>query len=115
MDVACANSYIAYNMLHPDDITLLNFKIAIATHLIGPYTNRSRCHPENKAGTKRKYRYQFQPDDIPTHLPEFKSTRKRCTYCYTEGVDHKTFVECSTFGVPLCLVKDRNCFVKHHS
>ena len=26
VDVACVNSYIASNMLHPDDLTLLNFK-----------------------------------------------------------------------------------------
>ena len=31
MDVGCASSYIAYDILHLDDLTLLNFKIAVAT------------------------------------------------------------------------------------
>ena len=35
MDVAYANSYIAYNILHPDDLIFLNFKTALATHMIG--------------------------------------------------------------------------------
>ena len=26
VDVACVNSYIASNILHPDDLTILNFK-----------------------------------------------------------------------------------------
>ena len=55
MDVACANSYIAYNMLHPDDPTLFNFKIAAATHLIGPYISRKRSSPHNNIKSKRVY------------------------------------------------------------
>ena len=47
MDDACASSYIAYNKLHPDDLTLLNFKIAVATHMIGPYTSRKKAVPDN--------------------------------------------------------------------
>ena len=35
MDGAYANSYIAYNILHPDDLILLNFKTALATLMIG--------------------------------------------------------------------------------
>ena len=40
IDVGCVNSYIAYSILHPVDLTLLNFKIAVATHMIGSYISR---------------------------------------------------------------------------
>ena len=34
-------------MLHTDDLTLLNFEIAVAaTHMIGPYTIRKTVTPE---------------------------------------------------------------------
>ena len=115
MDVACANGYIVYNMLQPSDITLLNFKIAVATHLIGRYNSRDRAHPESNTGEKRKYRYQFQPDDTPSHLPEFATTRKRCKYCSNGGLDNKTFVECKTCVIYLCMVTERDCFNNHHS
>ena len=34
MDVACAKSYIVYNMMHPNDLTLLDFKTTLSTYLI---------------------------------------------------------------------------------
>ena len=93
MDVACANSFVVYNMLHPNDLTLLDFKTIIATYLIGWYTSRSRAPPDGKTGSKRKYQYQFEPNHLPLHLPEFQSSRKRCEYCYKEGFERKTFVK----------------------
>ena len=39
MDVACAYSFVVYNMLHPNDLTLLDFKIINSTYLIGRYTS----------------------------------------------------------------------------
>lgn len=115
MDVACANSFIAYNMLYPNEMTLLDYKIIIATHLIGKYTSRSRAPPDGKTGSKRKFQYQFQQENLPLHLPEFQDCRKRCVYCYKNGLEMKTPVRCSECGVFLCLVKDRNCFTKHHT
>ena len=38
VDVACANSFVVYNMLYPNDLTLLDFKTIIATYFIGRYT-----------------------------------------------------------------------------
>ena len=55
MDIACANSYITYNMLNPDDLTCLNFKKAVATHMIGPYTSRKRAAGDNNIRSKRTY------------------------------------------------------------
>ena len=34
VDVACAYSYIAYNMMHPNDFTLLDIKTIVSTYLI---------------------------------------------------------------------------------
>ena len=34
LDVACAYSYIAYNMMHPNDFSLLDFKTIVSTYLI---------------------------------------------------------------------------------
>ena len=34
VDVACAYSYIAYNMMHPNDFPLLDFKTIVSTYLI---------------------------------------------------------------------------------
>ena len=115
MDIACANSFVVYNMLHPNDLTLLDFKTIIATYLIGSYISRSRAPPDGKTGSKRKYQYQFEPNHLPLHLPEFQSSRKRCEYCYKEGFERKTFFKCSKCKVFMRLVKEKNCFMKHHS
>ena len=48
MDVAYANSYIVYNMMHPNDLTLLDFKTIVSTYLIERYTSRSRAPPDGK-------------------------------------------------------------------
>ena len=113
MDVAYANSYIGYNMLHPDDLTLLNFKTALATNMIEPYTSRKRSTPDNNNGSKRTYKYKQEPTDVPNHLPEFQQNRTQCADCYVGGIDRKTFVRCSEYGVFLCTVKERNSFYKH--
>ena len=34
MDVACANSHIIYNMIHPNDLSQRNFKIIDSSYLI---------------------------------------------------------------------------------
>ena len=115
MDVACANSYILYNMMHRNDFTLLAFKIIVSTYLIGRYTRRSRAPPDGKIASKRKYQYQFEQGNLPPHLPEFQNIYGRCEYCYKEGIDLKSYVKCTKSGIFLCLIKDRNYFKKHHS
>ena len=52
MDVSCANSYIVYNMMHPNDLTLLDFKTIVSTYLIGRYTSQSRAAADSKTGSK---------------------------------------------------------------
>ena len=67
MDIAYANSFVVYNMLYPNDLTLLDFKTIIATYLIGRYTSRSRAPSYGKTGSKRKYQCQFEPNHLPLH------------------------------------------------
>ena len=57
IDVACANSYIAYNLMLPNDLTLLEFKIIVSTFFIGRYTGRSKAPPDAKTGSKINYQY----------------------------------------------------------
>ena len=59
-------------MLHSDDLTLLNFKVAVATHMIRPYSSRKRAVPDNNIGSKRTYQYKHEPTEVPNHLPEFQ-------------------------------------------
>ena len=73
MDMACANNYIVYNMIHPHDLTRFNFKTIVSTYLIGRYTSRSRAPPDGKTGSKRMYQYQFEQGNLPSHLPEFQN------------------------------------------
>ena len=60
MDVACANSYTVYKMMHPDYLTLLDFKTIVSTYLIVSYTSESRAPTDCKAGSKGMYQYQFE-------------------------------------------------------
>ena len=115
MGVACANNCIVYNMMHPNDFALLDFKIIVSTYLIGRYTSRSRAPPYDKKGSKRKYQYQLEQDNLPSNLQEFENIQWRCEYCYKERINLKTYVKCTECGIFLCLIEEWNCFKKHHS
>ena len=48
MDATCASSYIVYNIMHPNDLTLLNLKTIVSNYLIGRYRSRSRAPPTTR-------------------------------------------------------------------
>ena len=50
MGLVCASMYIVYNMMHPNDLTLLDFKTIISTCFIGRFTSQSRAPPDGKIG-----------------------------------------------------------------
>ena len=88
MNVVCASSYyIAFNMLHPDHLTFLNFKITVAAIMIRPYTSRKKATPNNNIGSKRVYRCKHERTKVPNHLPEFQQSRYQCVYCYAGDID----------------------------
>ena len=113
MDVALVNSHIVYQSIGGSKLSLLDFKIVVAQNLIGKYTNRQRSFPQNRP-SKRRFLEEPGPANLPDHLPEYQVQRGRCHYCKIEGKDMKTFVKCTTCDLYLCLVKERNCFFKHH-
>ena len=92
MDLACANSYIVYSMMHPNDLTLLNFETIFSTCLITRYKSRGTAPPNGKRGSKRKDQYHFEQGNLPPHLPEIQNIQRRFEYCYKEKTDLKTYV-----------------------
>ena len=47
MDIACANSYLIYNMKHPNKLSLLDYKIVIAKNLIQYHPEKGSTNVEN--------------------------------------------------------------------
>ena len=90
MNIACANSCIVYNMIHPNDLILLDFKIIVLTYLIGRYTSRSRAPPDGKTSCKRKYQTMG-------------------ILLQRKNYDLKTYAKCAECGIFLCLNQEL-CF-----
>ena len=110
MDIACVNSYLIYNMKHPKKLSLLDYKIVVAKNLIQYHTKRA-------VPMSRPSKRKNQPESIDNHgvyLPDYQTMQKRCAYRAIEGKENRTFVICLACNIPLCLVKERNCFQKHH-
>ena len=58
---------------------------------------------------------QAGPAKTSDRLPEYYVSRQRCMYCKKDDKDIKPFVKFSTCGVYVCLVKERNFFLKCHT
>ena len=102
MDIACINSYLIYNMKHPNKLFLLDYKIVVAKNLIQYHQGRKKTVPVSRP-SKRKN----QPESIDNHgghLPDYQTMRKRCAYCAMEGKENRTFIICLACNIPLCLV-----------
>ena len=107
MDIAYVNSYLIYNIKHPNKLSLFDYKIVGAKNLIQYHQGWKRAVPVPRL-SKRKN----QPESIDNHgghLPDYQTLRKRCAYCAMKG--KSAMMACN---IPLCLVKERNCFQKHH-
>ena len=110
MEIACLNSYLNYNMKHPNTLSLLDYKIFVAKNLIQYHQGRKRTVPMSRP-CKRKN----QPESIDNngwHLPDYQTMQKWCAYCAMESKENRTFVICLACNITLCLVKDRNCIEK---
>ena len=110
-DIALVNSYVLYNILYPGKLSLLEYKIVIAHSLIGKFCSRERNHPSTKHSNRVSV--QVMPTEVPLHLPVF-GARQRCYYCAAQDKESRTYASCDTCGVALCVLKERNCFYKHH-
>ena len=111
MDIACVNSYFIYNMKHHNKLSLLDCKIFFTKNLIQYHQGRNRAVPMSRP-SKRKNQLE-SIDNHGGHLPDYQTMRKRWAYCAMEGKKNRTFVICLACNIPLCLVKERDCFEKH--
>ena len=62
IDIACVNSYLIYNMKHPNKLSLLDYKIVVKKNLIQYHQGRKRAVPMSRP-SKRKN----QPESIDNH------------------------------------------------
>ena len=83
MDIACVNSYLIYNMKHPNKLFLLDYKIVIAKNLIQYHQGRKRAVPMS-----RPFKRKNRPESIENHggnLPDYQTMRTRCACCANGG------------------------------
>ena len=76
MDIACVNSYLIYNMKHPNKLSLLDYKIIVAKNLIQYHQGWKRAVPMSRL-CKRKN----QPESIDNHgghLPDYQTMYVLC-------------------------------------
>ena len=113
MDISVVISHIIYKELNPKGMELLDFKIVLAKSLVGTYNSRSRNTPASHVSHQ-----EVLPANVPLHLPVLQQTRGKCRYCYTGGIENKTYIKCNMCGVLRCLIsgnKPRNCFANFHT
>ena len=104
MDIAFVNSYLIFNMKHPNKLSLLDYKIVVAKNLIQYHQSRKRAVPMSRS-CKRKN----QPEMVDSHgghLSDYQKMRKRYAYCAMEDKENRKFVICLDCNIPLCLVKE---------
>ena len=95
MDISVVNPHEIYKVLYPKGMELLGFKIVLAKSLIGKYNSRSRNTPVSHV-----FRREVLPPSVQQHLPFLQKTRGECRYCYTGGIENKTYIQCNnTCGV----------------
>ena len=112
MDIACVYSYLIYNMKPPDKLSLLDYRIVVTNNLIQYHQGLKRAVPMSRPS---KWKNQLEStDNHEGHLPHCQTMRKWYAYCAMEGKENRTFVIFLTCNIPLCLVKGRNFFQKHH-
>ena len=71
MDITCVNSYLIYNMKHPNKLSLLDYKIVVKKNLIQHHQGRKRAVPMSRP-SKRKN----QPESII--MEDIYQIIKRC-------------------------------------
>ena len=112
MDIACVNSCLIYNMKHPNKLSLHDYKIVVAKNLIQYHQGRKRAVPMSRPSKRKNLPESI--DNHGGHLPDYQTMGKQCAHCAMKGKENRTFVICLACNIPICLVKERNCFQKHH-
>lgn len=116
MDIACVNALIVYQQCCNSKICLLDFKKSVADSMTRKFSSRKRSFPFVRPNRLSSL---LRPRNSPAsidHMPIFKEKRRRCCLCARlDAESKKTSIECSTCEVPLCLQKERNCFLRYHT
>ena len=76
---------------------------------VEPNDNQSKKKKRTTTTTTTKKNYLSGPKKL-------KVTKQEGCHLVPEmeGKENRTFVICLACNIPLCLVKERNCFQKHH-
>ena len=80
MDITCVNSYLIYNMKHPNKLSLLYYKILVAKSQIQYHQGQKRAVPMSRP-SKRKNQPELI-DNHGGHLPDYQTMQKRCVTMY---------------------------------
>lgn len=127
IDLVAVNSWLLGRRAGKCDMPLLDTKLAIADALckagqsaklnkVGrPSSNNLQQLYENKRkkGPAKEIPQEDIRKDGIDHLPYWDETdRSRCKY---PGCAGKTYIICTKCHIPLCLNKDRNCFLRFHT
>ena len=96
--LTCVKSFLVYNMKHPKQLTLLDYKTVIVKNLIRWHQSRQTAVPLSRPSKSKST--SVARNGHGGHLPEFRPTRKRCTYCSKEGKENGTFVACLACDIP---------------
>ena len=103
MDISVVSSHIIYNELNPKGMELLDSKIVLAKSVVGTLENHSRNTPASHLSCR-----EVSHASVPFHLPVLQQTRGKFRYCYTGGIESKTYIKCNTYGAFLCLISGNN-------
>ena len=112
LDLGVVNSNIIYNKMDSAvPMSAMDFRFSLSRSLIGKFSNRKRAVPTSRPSKRSK----GESFDTVDHLPQFAATRARCALCSSKKIENCTFVRCVSCNIPLCLLKERNCFYFYHT
>ena len=83
MDIPCVNSYLIYNMKHPNKLSLLDYKTVVAKNLIQYHQDWKRAVPMSRPSKRKNHLESI--DNHGGYLPDYQTMRKRCAHCAMEG------------------------------
>ena len=107
MDISVVNLHAIYKVLYPKGMELLDFKTVLVVSLFSTYNSRSR-----NTSVSHVSRREVFPASVPLHLPVLQTTRGKCKYCYTGGIENNLYIQCNTCGAFLCFP---NCFANFYT
>ena len=99
MDILCVNSYLIYNMKHPNKLLLLNWKIVVAKNLNQYHQGRKRAVPMSRSSKRENLNRLIIMEDI------YKITKRCENDAHTvqwrvKKIEHSSSVWLVTFHYP---------------